>query len=1288
MHWIRPTRLPILIAWLAILGVLAWVGTHPRVVAPFLSRLVTRQLMSQGGGTVKVADFRIRPFEGMDLYGVSVSLPGSDRGLTLISADTVRADFSLADLTGETPRLRKLVVQRPEVYARLGNHHDTEPETAGKKDAGFVRLGIDQLEIQGAFLEFSGSDGRLLERVSHVEWNGSVHSGDRIHLMLHGCDVAWDTRESLLTGLRGEIVIDDQEFAVPSAFGKLNGNEVRVEGFRRWDGLLDLAVDAHGVSIPEVENLIDLTIGFHARGDLQANFFARGDTVVYSGLFNGELEGYQMSDLVGRAVITEKEVVAEGLQARVNGAWFDGSGLFLVPDEEHVSFVLEGDVADADLAAGLVPEAEDLPRTDGRGHVKIEHEVASEWTRVTGVLRDGFVEVAPFDSCQVDVVAWPDSVDFRDITLHYGPMQAKLTGTSDRDEIFRGRLQAETSDLSLLPPDWQVPPLAGSAQAAGTLAGPLEDLTFVGDVTGSDVEMDRLAAGAAGADLRIGDLLEDPFVSGAVAGTGLRIGGVDFGEFQAVGAASAHSARIDSFRTVLGDTLVRLAGGASFSDTLQLVDVGRFEISLEGTRWAMEDRTSFSVGRDRFLVPGLKIRSEHGELTTRGEYRRDQYLDGELHLRGFDLALLDPFVETREPLRGRVTADVTLGGEPGDALMQMQGSLVDAPFALAQVDSLHVEGTYQQGAFHFRDLDLRTNYGDVTGHGSISHPGAALDEFWPGAELDAELQVAGGDWAFMEQFELEALDRMAGSFDGKVTVAGTTDDPLMRGEVRSSPFHIHWLHLDELEGQVWADRSTLVLGDLAGRKESLAVSGRIEIPLDLDFLHEPVAPLQGPFYMQLSIPPGSNLEPVSRMTNAFIQTSGTGSGSVVISGPLEHPLYQGEVELSEAGFVIRDMAEVYRGISATGVFEGDQLRIANIQGREGLRGRLTGSGTLDFEGLLLKGFDVQLELDRFLLATVPDLRVVFNSDNARISSAYAGPDSVLVPRFSGAVEVVKGRYTGDFKEKPGQVDPMAATVAPEWLADLQLHGDPRTARILNREMELYLGGDLDLVRDLEGLYLRGTLDVNMGRLIVFNNTFQVDRGRLDFSREIGFDPQIDVEASTKHRMRSRFSNNSVIENIFVHVSRTLARPEIEFSSDQGYSREAIQRMLLGLDPYPDVTGGEVDQLRASSITAGFNVLEREIARELNLIDTFEIDQIRRENEAGSTGLDPLIGIGKYIGPDLYLKVAQGVKQEDRDIIVEYQINRHLLLQSEIRRRMDENQGQETYNLDLKYRFEY
>jgi len=232
-----------------------------------------------------------------------------------------------------------------------------------------------------------------------------------------------------------------------------------------------------------------------------------------------------------------------------------------------------------------------------------------------------------------------------------------------------------------------------------------------------------------------------------------------------------------------------------------------------------------------------------------------------------------------------------------------------------------------------------------------------------------------------------------------------------------------------------------------------------------------------------------------------------------------------------------------------------------------------------------------------------------------------------------------------------------------------------------------MGGDLDLIRNEEGLYLRGSLDVNSGRLIVFNNNFEVQRGRLDFSSELGFDPRIDLDAETKYRLRSQHSSNSIIEIIGVHVTGPMSSPDIQFTSERGYSREAIQRMLVGLEPHSSPEGDSA-RLANTSIAAGFNIVEREIARELDIFDTFEIDQIQRQTQTGSAGLDPLIGVGKYIGSDLYLKYAQGIRQDDRDIIVEYQINQHLLLQSEIRRRIDENQGESTYNLDLKYRFEY
>ena len=686
-------------------------------------------------------------------------------------------------------------------------------------------------------------------------------------------------------------------------------------------------------------------------------------------------------------------------------------------------------------------------------------------------------------------------------------------------------------------------------------------------------------------------------------------------------------------------------------------------------------------------MPGLKFASEQGRVECSGWYDSESVVVGKLNLDGFDLGLLNPFVETHLPLVGQATAIVEINGSSQEPFVNLNGQLTGAELALARVDTMEMVAQYHLGALELSELRLVTEYGQVNVQGIVEHRGAGPVDFWPGAELDLDVSIIDGDWLFLEQFKIPALERLSGRFSGDMVIGGRTDDPQIAGNLHSSPFHVHWMHMDQLTGQIWADKNQLVLADLSGNKDSFAITGRIEIPMELDFLSEPVSPLDGPFYMQLEIPTGTDFEPLSRATNGFIQSSGTGRASVVVSGPLNHPFYTGSLEINDAGFVLPKQEEIYSEVSCQGVFRGDELLISEIVGKEGLKGTFTGEGAVVFKGLELESFNVLLDLDRFLVASIPDVRAIVSGQNCRVSSVFVGPDSLMVPKFSGNLTVQKARYTGDFKEQADAVDPLLPTVAPDWLSDLKLQADPRTVRIVNREMELFLGGNIDLVRNESGMLLRGTLDVNSGRLVVFNNSFNVKQGQLDFSNEIGFDPRMDVDAETRYRLRSEYSSNSIIEHIGVHVTGTVNKPEITFSSERGYSREAIQRMLLGLEPEA-TPEGDAGRLANTSISAGFNVLEREIARELDIFDTFEIDQIQRERDTGDSGLDPLIGVGKYIGSDLYLKYAQGIRQDDRDFMVEYQINSHLLLQSEVRRRIDENQGQPTYNLDFKYRFEY
>ncbi len=1233
-----------------------------------------------------VRDFRVRTFEGIDLYGVSLTLPAKSGGLTLMSADTVTVDFSLKEVLGPIPHLRRVTVASPEIYSMAGT------DTTSRDDSGIIDLGlpdlmIDHLIVRDAFLEFSDSGGRPVQRMPRINLQAGVRTGKEVKVRLRGCDIDWETHQSVLTGLRGDVTVGPRGVGIAGLSGSVNGHPVRANGSREWAGNLDIDVEARGISVAEVENLIDQSLGFNAAGDVTCSLTRLDETVYYEGVFSGELEGYEARDLTGRVIINDEEVQLLDMVGIINGTSFHGGGSIDIRNPDSVYILLEGDVRDVDISKGLVPGEDEMPRTGGSGRLRIEHTDQPEWTRVTGVLNDGFIEIMPFDTCYVDVVATGSAVTFNRIEIMYANLHGMLEGATDTAGVFDGYVSINSEDISTLPPDWNFPSTTGRLNGQGAVKGPLDALAFAGWVNLYRFGIGPLGMGIGEVALMVDDLLGDQMITAGIDGRDFSIGDVPFGDFSLWGTAGPTSARIDSFRTDLGDTNLFLSFQADYSDSISRIQVDQFRVDLERTRWTIGETVRFSVGKGHFSLPGMRLVSDQGAMSVSGLFEQDEVVAGVLQLDSFDLALLNPFVRTREELAGRMTADIVVGGEPASPQVTLTADILDAPFALADINSLHVSAGYDQGAIVFQDLDLRSNFGRITGAGTVSDPGAGIEDFWPGADLELDLDIIDGKWAFLDQFALPALDRLSGRFNGNLKVTGSVREPVIRGQVHSAPFNVHWLHFDELSSEVWADNRSLVLGAIKGRKRDLEMTGRIEIPLDWDLMSEPTSPLDGPFFMQVDIPWGSSLEPLYQATNAFIRSSGTFGAHVIISGPLEHPLYQGTLEIRDASFVLKNLQEVYHEVSGDGIFRGDELKVFNIKGKEGLRGTFAGEGQVLFRGLEMESFDIDLELDRFLVASIPDLAVIVSGKNGRLTSVPVGPDSTLVPKFSGDLEVMKARYVGSFSEGGGGNDPLGATVAPDWLADLKLHAQPRVATINNRELELYMGGDLDLIRSEEGLYLRGTLDVNSGRLIVFNNNFEVQRGRLDFSSELGFDPRMDMDAQTKYRLRSQHSSNSIIEIIGVHVTGPLSGPDIQFTSERGYSREAIQRMLVGLEPHASPEGDSA-RLANTSIAAGFNIVEREIARELDIFDTFEIDQIQRQTQTGSAGLDPLIGVGKYIGSDLYLKYAQGIRQDDRDIIVEYQINQHLLLQSEVRRRIDENQGESTYNLDLKYRFEY
>jgi hypothetical protein len=1285
----RRIRWPAIAAVLVLTAGAALLFLNPEVLTPLATRFINRQLEDSIDGNLRVGSYKVRPFAGIDATDLTLTLRGERDGLTMVAVDTLEVDFRLREVLGRTVRLRRLAARGVEVY------HIKDPpraEAARDRSADFrtPRLAVDLADIRDLRVEISNHDGRLQERIREAYWRGEIRAdGEDLQLVTRSGGFDWVTRDARLSRIYGNAALGPDGLAVEELGAAWNDGRATVSGTIGAKAGIDLVCSGRRVSAAEVTDLTGVKLDFEALGDIDCHVVSRNDTVFFDGDFTGRFADWELDAVRAEAVIADDMADFFILRGGVGGAWFDGRLEVDARDAAAVVITVEGEGRDLDLRQGLIPgENEDLPRTAGHGRLRIVHRAADQSTLVSGRLAAGEIEIMPFDSCRVEVWAREDSLHFRRVDLRHGTLRAQLAGSSDRREVFRGFLDLEVADLRDLPPGWEWPEITGRAAGQVALEGPLDSLVAAGRLRLEQAALGPVAVGSGDADLVAERVLgEDWDLSAAVMGDGFSLGGVAMGSYLAWTRVTPTSVAVDSFRTVRDDTVTTLRGRADLSPGRADLSIQRLGVDVAGVHWSLEEPVLAAVGPGLVDLPRLHLLSASGDLVASLRYSEaDALLDGVLLAEDFDLDLLDPLLRQDLRVGGRANVEMILGGRPGAAEVNLRGGLAQARFPLARVDTLAVEASLVDGVVRVDTLDLVSEYGQLGLRGTIAHPGATAREFWPGADLDLDLSITGGDWSFVDQFELEALATIAGKVSGQLELTGTTGDPLVTGTLDSGPFHYQWLHLDRLTGTVRAEYDQLALGDLEGFQDQLRLLGRLEIPLQFDLLSEPITPEDGPFYGRLTIPADTDLAPLMHATDAFTRISGRGSGEVIVSGPLSHPRYQGEMEVHDAGFVLRGNEEVFRECSAEGVFRDDLLILQRIEGREGLRGTFTGAGLVTFEGLQLQTWDITFQADRFLVATIPDLRVLLRTENGRLTGVPIGPEQTLVPRFTGDYEVIKGRYTGNFAGPEGGADPTLGTIFPDWLADLRITGPPRSFRIMNRSMELDLSGDVNLVRTADGMSLGGGMTIDKGRLPVFNNTFEVVRGRLDFSREVGVEPNVDIDAETRVRLRGQASGTSVVERITVHATGPANAMEISFSSESGYPREAIERMLLGLAPYPDE---QADQgaLANASIGAGLNLIEREIAREIDIFDTIEIDQIQRQT-AGNPTLDPLIGVGKYLGSDLYIKYAQGLNQNDRDIVVEYQISNHLLLQTEIRRRIDEYQGDATYNLDLKYRFEY
>jgi hypothetical protein len=1282
--WKGKKRWTLIVAWFLLLAIVWVIGTHPALMMPYLSKLASNHFLRGSGSNLTVQNWSGSLLGDLQLHGVNLELQLENDASVYMTVDTLSLQYGFLDLVKQPVRFSGVHANGVDLFASRGTQVVSSNQTLRVNPFRMPKMSIGHATVENMNISLSDHDGKIIQSIPELNWTGSVVVDNDIEVKSIDSDIYLESQNTELDHLSGIVKYSDSAISFIGLTVDADSTSYEIDGHRMHSGELDLSIIGHRVVIQDVEELLDMSLGFEASGDVDLAITGRLDSLVLDVNYDGVLEDYRLKKMHGLCLFKDNILSWSEISTEINGAEFNGDGFFDVSNND-VYFELQGSASNINLAEGFVPGVV-LPQSNAAGSISIKRSDSNNETIITASVKDGHISILPFEECRVLVVANSTGVDIQQLDVQYKDLNLIFSGVVDTTGYFDGSLNAKSSNLASLPQEWGVPVSEGSAILSGKVSGTDPVFDFDGQATLSEISLPPLSVNSGDWEIVVKDLLGDWGVSANAKGGGLNLRGLDLGNYRFEGVAGADYARVHSFHSTLGDTTISARGQATYQDSLSSYYIPEFTINVEGSSWQLENPVMLEFSPETVAVDSFAIASEFGALRCAGTIdRSSDLLDGSLFLTGFDMSMLSPLAgEKGKHLSGELSAELLCGGTASNPVFDLQATLVGSEFPLAVIDSLTVSSIYDNGNLEVNNLELYSNHGDAKLNGLVKSEAGKLTEFWDKAVLDLDVYINNGNWSFLDQFQIPALDRIAGVFNGSINVSGDTEFPVFDGQLESGPFDIHWVHLDQLQSRISYSDDQLVLAKLAGNKDDLSLTGRIELPLHLDFKSVPVEIKDGPLYMSFDLPSKSNLEPLSRATNGFVKSSGRGVANLVIAGPASHPEWTGTVSVQNGHCVMVNQQEVYRGLDIYGVWSGDILKVDLLAGREGERGTITGGGKVRFDGLSLSGFDLGFNVDRFLIATIPEVQAIGKSDNIHLLGVKVGPDSLLVPKFVGDLEIIKGRYVGDFTETPGAVDPTIGTVAPDWLADINIHAPNRTVHIKNKAMELTLGGDVRLVQDIEGLYLRGNMGIDHGRLMAFNNEFKITDGSLDFSREVGIFPLIDIVAETSIRLPSQDGGSRRLEKVYVDVAGTALEPVISFRSDSGYARTNIERMLLGLSPHATDTE-MLAGLQTVSMSAGFNLLEREIATELDVIDTFDI--ISNQNRLDGT-TQTLIGVGKYIGRDLYVKVAQALTDTDREMLMEYQITDHLLLQSEMSQRQDEALGATTFSIDVKYRIEY
>ena len=580
-------------------------------------------------------------------------------------------------------------------------------------------------------------------------------------------------------------------------------------------------------------------------------------------------------------------------------------------------------------------------------------------------------------------------------------------------------------------------------------------------------------------------------------------------------------------------------------------------------------------------------------------------------------------------------------------------------------------------------LNFRSGEQSLDGHGTFAFKG----------NENLEVNFENIDFVGLTNIA-ELKSDIRGKLNGKLSLKGTADEPLINGNLNIDRPRMDSLELNKMLTRFgYASDSMFFEGNMDISKGSTV---RFDATMPVHFsladtfsMPDKNTPIHANLFLR-----ELNLEMVnSFLVNSGIYLSGEASADVKVSNNLGEPHFNGNIGLKNGRFKSEDLGLNYKNITLKSSFSQQKVLLEELKMNSG-DGYLKADGSVEL-GVLRADTGNQVRLNikgnNFLAAESEGYNATINPDiklegtlaepvikgNVRVVRSMINADAMLA-RFSVKsdnpnppllTEAIKDTET----EGPEQQDTLSVKIRKaggfNFYENLRGTFDlviPGNTWVRGKDMNFELKGDLKAIKRAELIDLFGTLNINRGYIEYYGKKFRFERGSITFTGGKTIDPKLDFEIANEFRDADR-----ELRTVSIQITGRSRQPDFAFYLDGSpiEEREALSYIIFGksINRLTSRERGSVDQ-SATEVGASMALGQLSNILKGTLQNSIGLDVV--EFGGGKTWKSGSVKIGKYITHDLYLSYQQTFDFDQKEktiqpekVSLEYQIFRSWFLQA-------------------------